>query len=275
MPRNSTTRNRALKRRKTPRQGLAAFLPETAAALFSDPESPALKFFKLIVGLALLPVCWLTFETFFVLLKADTLAESYWRSPEFLFFGLGCVLWLVLFFLCRCRPMDWLYVAGHELTHALFVLIFRGRVSKIHISSGGGHILTNRNNFLISLSPYFFPFYTAVVILIWALIGWTVAEVSQPNPVWLYGLIGLTWMFHITFTVHMIRRDQPDVAQNGRIFSFSIIFIANVFLICTMLIVASPTATFQGFGLSLWENARTFASRFVESAYEIYSMLPF
>ena len=82
-------------------------------------------------------------------------------------------------------------------------------------------------------------------------------------------------MFHITFTVHMIRRDQPDVAQNGRIFSFSIIFIANVFLICTMLIVASPTATFQGFGLSLWENASTFASRFVESAYEIYSMLPF
>ena len=82
-------------------------------------------------------------------------------------------------------------------------------------------------------------------------------------------------MFHLTFTLWMIRRDQPDVNQNGRIFSFTIIFIANVLLICAMLIVASPTATFRGFTLSLLENTRTFYPRLVESVSEVYAALPF
>jgi len=254
---------------------LSAFLQESGGTLFSDPESPLLRFLKLIIGILLLPVCWLMLETFIVLLQADTLAGAYWKSREFLFFGLGTLTSLILFFFAFCRPMMWLYVAGHELTHALFVLIFRGRVSKVHITAEGGHVMTNRNNFIISLSPYFFPFYSAVAIVAWALLEWTVADVSRPDPIWLYALIGFTWMFHLAFTLWMIRRDQPDVNQNGRIFSFTVIFIANVLLICAMLIIASPTATFRGFGLSLWENAKTLVSRFVESAYEVYSMLPF
>ncbi|MBP6602663.1 MAG: hypothetical protein KA250_12710, partial [Verrucomicrobiales bacterium] len=175
----------------------------------------------------------------------------------------------------RRGPLTWLYVAGHELTHALFVLVCRGRVTKVHISAEGGHILTNRNNFLISLSPYFFPFYTSLIIIGWGLMEWTIAEVAKPDTVWLYGLIGFTWMFHLTFTVWMIRRDQPDVAQNGRLFSFTVIFIANVLLICAMLIVASPTATFQGFLFSLWENAGTLYPRLVDSVRELYLTIPF
>jgi len=275
LPRNPKTNQRARKRKPSPLQGLAAFLPQSTVSLFDDPESPSLKFLKLLVGLILLPVCWLMLETFLVLLQADTLAASYWKSSGFLYFGVGCLLWLVLFLFARCRPMMWLYVAGHELTHALFVLICRGKVSKVHISADGGHVMTNRNNFVISLSPYFFPFYTAVAIVMWGLMEWTVADLSKPDTVWLYGLIGFTWMFHLTFTLWMIRRDQPDVNQNGRIFSFTIIFIANVLLICAMLIVASPTATFRGFTLSLLENTRTFYPRLVESVSEVYAALPF
>lgn len=256
---------------------MSAFLPAatTVASAFDDPEGPVLRWTKWFVGILLLPVCWLMLETLFVLLEADTLAGAYWKSSGFLFFGVGCLVWLVLFYGARCAPMMWLYVAGHELTHALFVLVFRGRVTDVHISADGGHIMTNRNNFIISLSPYFFPFYTAVAIVIWALMEWTVAEVSQPDTVWLYGIIGFTWMFHLTFTLWMIRRDQPDVDQNGRLFSFTVIFIANILLICAMLIVASPTATFRGFGLSLWENAKTLYPRLVESVSELYAMLPF
>ena len=82
-------------------------------------------------------------------------------------------------------------------------------------------------------------------------------------------------MFHLTFTLWMIRRDQPDVDQNGRLFSFTIIFIANILLICMMLVVSSPTASFRGFGQSLWENARTLYPRLVESLSEMYAALPF
>lgn len=228
---------------------------------------------KFVIGLLLLPLCWGLVETFLVLLTADTIGGEYWRSQEFLFFGVGCFLWLALFWGCRTRLMMWFYVAGHELTHALFVLLFQGKVSKVHITSEGGHILTNRNNFIISLSPYFFPFYTAIVILIWALLEWTLKDTRKPDTVWLYGLIGVSWMFHLTFTIWMIRREQPDLDQNGRFFSIVVIFLANVLLICVMLIIASPTATFHGFGISFVENMRTLLSRFYESAKEVYGAI--
>jgi hypothetical protein len=246
-----------------------AFLPAARADFGASAETLSLRRFKWLIGVALLPLCWVLVETFLVLLQADTLAARYWQSPEFAAFGLGCFAWMVLFFGFRNRAMIWLYVAGHELTHALFVLIFRGRVSQIHISSGGGHILTDRNNFVISLSPYFFPFYTAVAIIVWTILEWVLRETGPLNPVWLCGSIGFTWMFHLTFTLWMIRRDQPDVEQNGRLFSFTVIFLTNLLLICAMLIFASPTATFVGFGLSLWENAASFGTRLVESLREM------
>ncbi|MEM1442524.1 MAG: hypothetical protein AAGF67_09290 [Verrucomicrobiota bacterium] len=253
---------------------MAAFLPDSAASSFQAPDEGMVKAFKLVFGIFLLPFCWVLLETFLVLIHADTLAGNYWRSTEFLAFGIGSALWLLLFFCCRSRVMMWLYVAGHELTHALFVLICRGKVSKVHISSDGGHILTNRNNFLISLSPYFFPFYTVLTILVWIVAGWVVGRSEPVNPVWLYGAIGFTWMFHLSFTVWMSVRDQPDLEQNGRIFSFAIVFFINMLLICCLLILASPTATFSGFAVSFWENASSLLDRFTESAVEVIRALP-
>jgi hypothetical protein len=267
----SVNRRRSTRSAPTP-QGLAAFLPAARVDFLGPDESRWLRRFKWLIGLALVPLCWVLVETFLVLLQADTLAARYWKSPEFAAFGLGCFAWMVLFFGFRNRLMVWLYVAGHELTHALFVLIFLGRVSQIHISSGGGHILTDRNNFVISLAPYFFPFYTAVAIIAWAVLQWVFRDSGSFNPIWLYASIGFTWMFHLSFTVWMIRRDQPDVDQNGRLFSFSIIFLTNLLLICAMLIIASPTATFAGFGLSFWENARSFGVRLTESLREMILM---
>lgn len=242
--------------------------------MFGNPDSPGTRVVKRITGLLLLPVSWILFETFVVLLQADTLAGEYWRTREFAFFGLGAAAWLVLFFFARSRAMLWLYVAGHELTHALFVLLFRGKVGRVHVTSSGGHILTNRNNFLISLSPYFFPFYSAVVMAGWVILRWVVAEHARPDPVWLYGLIGFTWSFHFSFTVWMILREQPDVEQNGRLFSFTVIFAANLLLICGMLVVASPTATFPDFFAIFYENLRTFLPRLIETAREIHGDWP-
>ncbi len=270
--RKRTRNKRTRKRRPIPRQGLSAFVQAKSKTRSTGFDQSTLIFFKFWIGILLLPFCWVLIETFLVLLTADTFGGDYWRSKEFLFFGVGCFLWLALFYGFRTRFMMWCYVAGHELTHALFVLICQGKITKIHISAEGGHVLTNRNNFLISLSPYFFPFYTAVVILLWALMEWTLKEIKQPDTVWLYGLIGVSWMFHLTFTIWMIRREQPDLDQNGRLFSFVIIFIANILLICTMLIIASPTATFEGFGISLMENTRTLFTRFIESAREVFGV---
>lgn len=269
MPRSTSTKNRQRRRKSAAPSGLAAFFPEATFDWFADPHSPALRSVKRLIGIALLPLCWVLLETFLVLLRADTLAGDYWKSREFVFFGVGCAIAAVLCVFARGRVLRWIYVAGHELTHALFVVLFRGQVSDVRITAQGGHIMTDRTNFLISLSPYFFPFYSVVAILVWVIYGWIVGAEQKPEPVWLYGLIGLTWTFHLLFTLFMVAREQPDVRQNGRVFSFSIIFSANVLILSAMLIVASPTASFRSFAGSLIENGRTFGPRLAESLREV------
>ncbi len=274
MPRPSSTKNRSRRRKTAAPTGLAAFFPEATFDWFGDPHSPTLRSIKRLIGFALLPLCWVLLETFLVLLRADTLAGDYWRTREFVFFGVGGAVAMVLCVFARGRALRWIYVAGHELTHALFVLLFRGKVSDVKITSQGGHIMTDRTNFLISLSPYFFPFYSVVAILAWVAYGWVVGAEKKPEPGWLYGLIGLTWTFHLLFTLFMVAREQPDVRQNGRVFSFAVIFSANVLILSAMLIVASPTASFRSFAATFAENAWTFGPRFAESVREVWATWP-
>lgn len=264
---------RGRKQRRT-RSGLAAFASMEAEAAPFWGGINSVKAAKFLVGLLLLPLCWVSLETFLALFRTGTIGRDFWTQPEFLFFAAGVVVAGAVFFAWRSRFLVWLYVAGHELTHAIFVLICRGNVSKIHISSQGGHILTNRNNFLISLSPYFFPFYTVVVIAVWALLEWQLFDFRPEDACWLYGLIGLTWMFHLAFTVWMVGREQPDVEQNGKLFSFSVIFLANMLVISAMLVAASPTATFRGYGRAFVSNAESFGVRLWESVSELVNVLP-
>ncbi len=258
-----------------PLRGIAAFTGSGTNSVpgFEFAQLASVEMAKFFIGILLLPVCWISLESFLVLFRYQAIATSFWRSPELISFGLGSAFWLVLFFGARTKTMMWLYVAGHEITHAIFVLICRGNVAKVHISSDGGHILTNRNNFLISLSPYFVPFYTAIIIGVWALLDWLVFDNNTPHTNWLYGSIGFTWMFHLSFTIWMIRREQPDVDQNGKLFSFTVIFVANMLIISALLILASPTATFQNFALSFVANAESFHSRLMDSVQELWILL--
>jgi hypothetical protein len=150
------------------------------------------------------------------------------------------------------------------------VLICRGNVKKVHISHEGGHILTNRNNFLISLSPYFFPFYSVCLIVLWGLAGIWLAEFEDRHLHLLFGAIGFTWCFHLSFTIWMIlREDQPDLDQNGRLFSFTLIALINTLIITGLLVTASPVVGLEEFGLTWWQNFKTVGERFAESVREM------
>ena len=230
--------------------------------------------FKFIIGLLLLPICWVSTETLFLLFKNEARAGAFYNSPEFFFFSMGSAVCALLFLIARKNKVClWLYVAGHELTHALFALICRSEVSKVHINWDGGHVRTNRVNFLISLSPYFFPFYTILLILIWALLEWALVDFSQTDFFWLYGLIGVTWTFHAAYTIWMLKRQQTDIEINGRLFSYTVIFVINMMVISCLLILASPKTTFKDFGLAWAYNFNSFGSRLWESLTEIVSFV--
>ena len=219
------------------------------------PATVPTRWVKFVVGLFLLPPALVLSQTFFTVFARTTINDEFWRTPEFWFFSLGLIIWLVAF-LGLPRPL-WIYVFGHELTHAIWVLLQGGKVSEFRITRNGGHILSDRINTWIALAPYFFPIYSLLVIAIYGIAGlfW---DVTPLRPV-LYMLIGATWGFHISFTLWMIPKGQTDLTYGGTFFSIVVIYILNLIVLAIFLIAASREITLMNFGKELLSNTIAFA----------------
>jgi hypothetical protein len=213
------------------------------------------RWLKFVLAIFLLPVCVILTQTFFTVFARATVAHRLWAGPEFWFFSLGAILWLIAFFGLP-RPMV-VYVFGHELTHALWVLLMGGRVSRFKVGREGGHIVTDRNNFWIALAPYFFPLYSLIVIAGYGIVGLFINV--QPYGPLLYALIGATWAFHFTFTCWMIPKKQTDLTDHGTFFSLVVIYLMNLGLLSVMLVLASAQIGFVDLGREFAENTGKFA----------------
>jgi hypothetical protein len=213
------------------------------------------RWVKLVIAIFLLPICAILTQTFFTVFARATVTQRLWAAEEFWFFSLGALLWLIAFFGLP-RPML-VYVFGHELTHALWVLLMGGRVSRFRVGREGGHIVTDRNNFWIALAPYFFPLYSLMAIAAYGMLG--LFFNVQPYGRLLYGLIGATWAFHFTFTCWMIPKKQTDLTDHGTFFSLVVIYLMNLLLLSVMLVLASSKITFADLGRDLLANADKFA----------------
>jgi hypothetical protein len=218
------------------------------------------RWVKFVFGLFLLPLCAALSQTFFTAFARATVTQRLWITEPFWFFSLGAVLCLIAFFGLP-RPVI-VYVFGHELTHALWVLLLGGRVSRFRVGRDGGHIVTNRSNFLIALAPYFFPIYSILAIAIYGLVS--IFYNTQPYGRLLYAVIGATWTFHFTFTCWMVTKDQTDLSDHGTFFSLAVIYLMNLILLSVMLVMASRQITFADFGADFLTNVSNFSHRIVE-----------
>ena len=213
------------------------------------------RWVKFVIAFFLLPLCAILTQTFFTVFARATVTHRLWAGEEFWFFSLGAVLWLIAFFGLP-RPML-VYVFGHELTHALWVWIMGGRVTRFRVGREGGHIVTDRNNFWIALAPYFFPLYSLIIIGVYGGLGLFLDV--QPYGRLLYALIGVTWAFHFTFTCWMIPKKQTDLTDHGTFFSLVVIYLMNLLLLSVMLALASAEITFADLGRDFVDNAEKFA----------------
>ncbi len=198
-----------------------------------------------IIALFLLPLAIVWTKTFFYLFARETLRHYYWATEEFWFFCLGALLWSIAFFGLPRHVVNYVYVWGHELTHAIWVWLMGGRVSAFEVRRDGGHILTNKSNVWIALSPYFYPIYSVAVIAIYA-ICWLFWDMT-PHTRWLFLALGVTWTFHISFTLWMIPKGQSDLKQHGTFFSLVLIYLANLAIISGMVVLTAPHMTLHGF----------------------------
>src|SRR4029434_10645213 len=215
------------------------------------PKRVPKRWVKLVVGIFILPPAWVLTETFFTAFARTTVRDRFWITEEFWFFSLGVVLWLVAFFGLP-RP-QWLYVLGHELTHAIWVMLLGGRVHQFRVDSNGGHVLADRTNTWIALAPYFFPIYSVLAIGVYGVCG-LFLDVA-PYRSLLYAVIGATWALHLSFTCWMIPKGQPDLRYGGTFFSVMVIYLLNLALLAALLIIASPQLSWQEFASELLQEA--------------------
>ena len=205
---------------------------------------------KFLTGLLLLPLCLALSMTLWRAIVI--LAQSPTRLPLLhAFAGVsGIVLWAVIWIFLP--PMTRTYVLGHELTHALWTILFGGKASGLKVGERGGSVRVSKNNAWITLSPYFFPLYTFIVALVWLLSAWLVPAVKPYAPIFVFW-IGMTWSFHLTFTLRFLAYNQPDVREHGRLFSYALIYALNVLSIGAAL-VAVGSWTFPEAGIDLLLN---------------------
>ncbi len=223
------------------------------------------------LALLLLPLCWVTSWTFLSRLSQAAVDQSFWKTAEFWYFATGSLVMVGWFWSGLLRSLFlYLYVLGHELTHALFVLLYRGKVMDFHVSSEGGYITTNKTNLVIALSPYFVPFWAVVSALLYGVVRYS-AGLAQEWDRLLYALLGVTWTFHMVWTLWMIPRDQPDLKENGTFLSLTVIYLANLLVLAGLLCVAaeSPLQNSREFAMEWFRHAATWGDMFVRQANEM------
>lgn len=179
---------------------------------------------KLLLGVALLPATVAVTLTLGDLLAGLPSAGGGIPAGLWWFLG-GLAFWFALWIMLP-RPAR-AYVLAHELTHAIWGLAWGARVSKLRVRADGGSVNLTKTNVWITLAPYFFPLYTMIVIALYLVLRFTAPAAARYEPFWL-ALVGLTWGFHVSFTLAVLMQRQPDVQEHGRIFSWTLIYLLNV-----------------------------------------------
>jgi hypothetical protein len=182
------------------------------------------KWIKFLTAILLLPVCAGAAMALLKVLHACGSADTTWVPLL-----AGALCWIVIFVFLP-KPM-WIYVLGHEFTHALWTWLFGGQVKKMKVTAKGGHVVISKTNFVIALAPYFFPLYVVLVVGVFALgnLIWN----WHGYLVWFHLCVGAAYAFHLTLTFHVLQTQQTDITGQGYLFSAVIIFLGNV---CVLLL---------------------------------------
>ena len=164
--------------------------------------------------------------------------------PLLIGFGAYGALWFFVF----KRPAwgSLLSVLEHELTHALFALLTLHKVTGLRTTwrDGGQMSYLGRGNWLITISPYFFPTISVMVVAILFLLPETWLS-------WATALLGVTIAYHVTSTYRETHRAQEDLKKVG--FPFAIAFLPAANILWYGMVLAFATGAGSGLGDYLQE----------------------
>ena len=203
------------------------------------------KFFKFFVGIAMIPACLgICISTWRIYLS------QYMILREQLWFIAGFAAYVLIYSVLQ-NPIK-TYVFGHELSHAIWTWMFRGKVSNFRAGASGGSVTVSKTNVFISLAPYFFPVYTVLTVVLY-MIAKAFWKVEPYFEVYRF-VLGFTWAFHCVLTVYVLLKGQEDVRENGSVFSIFFICFANALCFGLLWVYLSDHVTLTEYFRRLWEQ---------------------
>lgn len=199
-----------------------------------------LRFARFVAAVFAFPFIWALCLTFVDAICMSSGNSRAFFSAESIALLSGLTVFLALWKVLPDQTR--IYVLGHELTHALWGLAFGAKVSNLKVRSTGGSVMLTKSNVWITLAPYFFPFWTVIVVLLALAVRGVIylfnPEAPFPVPwLWMFA-VGFTWCFHACFTIRSLMQTQSDVQEYGRIFSWTLILACNIagillWIVCT------------------------------------------
>ncbi|MDO8735263.1 MAG: hypothetical protein Q7K21_08925 [Elusimicrobiota bacterium] len=224
-------------------------------------------FIKSVIAISLIPF------TLGLLISFGKLAVSLIPlSSSEIWFLTGFVIFFAVF-LIKSVPGR-VYVFGHELTHAFWTLLFRGKIKEFNVSSKNGSVVATKSNFLISLAPYFFPVYTFLIIFIFYILAFFL-PVSKYIE-WLFFFVGISYAFHVFLNIEALSIGQPDVKKTGKLFSYIIIIILNIIIAVVVIKFITPDKiTLKRYFFESWTvalNLCEFVWRYIVKSFKNVTM---
>jgi hypothetical protein len=206
------------------------------------------KILKTSIGIILLPLLVSFSVTFYE--QFENIGTIWTAAQVYFLWGVVayCLIQLLLI-----KPA-FLYVLGHESVHVLATWLCLGRVTSFNVSPQGGSVTTSKSNLFISLSPYFVPIYSILLIAAYYILNhifiWRLFAAKH----FLF-LLGLTLAFHIAMTVDTLKIRQPDLIKTGYVTSVVFIYTINLIAISGALGII-----FQRFSFSVFLKDSYFQS---------------
>lgn len=188
----------------------------------------------------------------FLLISIPALLQSYnylaTNTIKFYAFVGGAVIYLATMLFAGQNISRTMQIISHELTHLLFAYLTFHDAGKIRINpddSGGEMSVKGGGNWLITLSPYFFPLFSFLYMLLMP--GLVIAS---DEHFLVYGIFGYFFGYYWGTVLSQVHPQQTDITKEG--YLFSAIFIVGANLYTTGIILA--------FNSKLWEGAREYLS---------------
>ena len=205
------------------------------------------KILKIFLGILLIPI-----DIFLIMNFCNeiTVIPALTAAQAMFFYGITTYVAMHIFII---KP-DFLYVFGHESTHALTAKIFGGKIFDFKVSSKGGSVKTNKTNTAVALTPYMFPFYTVLLSLIYVVAGFF--KDIKPFAGYFLFAVGMSLTFHIVQTAEFLRNKQSDIIKSGYIFSMPLIVLVNLAIISAILSFLFSEFSFKQISLSTFQEAR-------------------